>query len=248
MSTDSRESIRKTYGMSGEEYDQWRLVDPRGVLLSEHDLALFRELLPSLPPGAKVLEIGAGTGRFTLPALESGLSLVAADINESLLTALRRKVRERGFESRCEVRNENVFELSFPDAHFDLVFTLHVIPRFLQLDDQRAALLEIARTIKPGGKLLFNYRSSRSFYNLAYRGHATDPKAIREILESAGMRIVTQRGKWFLNRRLINAIGISLSRGVAALDRLMQGTATDHAWDVFVVAEKPAEVIESGPR
>jgi ubiquinone/menaquinone biosynthesis C-methylase UbiE len=224
--------------MSGEEYDQWRLVDPRGVLLSEHDVALFRELLPTPPPGARVLEIGAGTGRFTLPALNTGLNLVAADINESLLTSLRRKIQELGLEARCEVRNENIFELSYPNDTFDLVYTLHVIPRFLELADQRSALLEVARVIKPGGKLLFNYRSTRSFYNLAYSGHATNPDDVASVLRDAGMRIVTKRGKWLLNRRLINMVGVTVARGVAVLDRLMQRTAPDYAWDVFVVAEK----------
>jgi ubiquinone/menaquinone biosynthesis C-methylase UbiE len=238
LTKDSREEIRRTYGMSGEDYDQWRLVDPRGVLLSEYDVELFRELLPIPPPEAKVLEIGAGTGRFTLPALEEGLTLVAADINESLLSALREKVQGLGLESRCEVRNENIFELSYPNDTFDLIYTLHVIPRFLELADQRSALIEVARVIKPGGKLLFNYRSSRSFYNLAYSGHATNPTEIAAILNEAGMRIVSKRAKWFLNRRLINLVGVTLARGVAALDRLMQNTAPDYGWDVFVVAEK----------
>ena len=139
MTVESREKIRRTYGLSGEDYDRWRLVDPRGVLLSEHDVALFRDILPIPPPGAKVLEIGAGTGRFTLPALEEGLDLVAADINESLLSALRQKIQDLGLESRCEVRNENIFDLSYPDEAFDLVYSLHVSPRFLELADQRSA-------------------------------------------------------------------------------------------------------------
>ena len=58
------------------------------------------------------------------------------------------------------------------------------------------------------------------------------------ILKDAGMRIISRRAKWFLNRRLINAVGVTLARGVAVLDRLMQRTAPDYGWDVFVVAEK----------
>ena len=61
------------------------------------------------------------------------------------------------------------------------------------------------------------------------------------ILSEAGMRIVSRRAKWFLNRRLINLVGVTLARGVAALDRLMQNTAPDFGWDGFVVAEKVGE-------
>jgi SAM-dependent methyltransferase len=38
------------------------------------------------------------------------------------------------------------------------VYSINVLPRLLTLEDQRAALQEIARVIKPGGRLLFNYR------------------------------------------------------------------------------------------
>jgi len=107
-------------------------------------------------------------------------------------------------------------------------------------------MLEIARTLQAGGRLFFNYRSRRSFYNLAYRSHATDQNAIREILEAAWMRIVTRRGRWFLNRRIINALGVTLSRGVAMFDLPMQRTAPDYARDVISVAEKPVVVDESG--
>jgi hypothetical protein len=55
------------------------------------------------------------------------------------------------------------------------------------------------------------------------------------------MRIISRRAKWFLNRRLINVVGLTLARGVAALDRLMQRTAPDYGWDVFVAAEKAGQ-------
>ncbi len=238
LTRQSREEIRKTYGMSGEEYDEWRLADERGLLLSEHDQQIFNQMFPELPADARVLEIGAGTGRFTIPALERGVTMTAADINQSLLTSLREKVKARGFESRCEIREADIFNLDFPDESFDLVFSLHVIPRFTSLDDQRAALCEVTRVIRPGGMLLFNYRGSRSFINLLYQGHATPPAEVARSLAEGGMRIVQKRGKWLLNRKLINLIGPTLARGVGGIDRLLQGFAPDYAWDIFVLAEK----------
>ena len=131
--------------MSGEDYDEWRLADARGALLSDHDIRFFRDMLPEVQPGERVLEIGAGTGRFTVPALEQGISLIATDINESLLSSLKRKIAELGFADRCEIQEDNIFGLSFPDAEFDLVFSLHVIPRFLNR--------RFTDTVCPGGQL-----------------------------------------------------------------------------------------------
>jgi hypothetical protein len=36
--------------MSGEEYDEWRLADRRGALLTEHDMRFFRDMSPEVQP------------------------------------------------------------------------------------------------------------------------------------------------------------------------------------------------------
>ncbi|MCC6680125.1 MAG: methyltransferase domain-containing protein [Phycisphaeraceae bacterium] len=238
MSTESRDAVRDTYSRKGDEYDAYRQQDPRGALLSNHDLALFGRLLPPCRAGMQALEAGAGTGRFTLAVLDRGYTLIATDINEAMLNELRKKIEQRNQSDRCQMQIEDIFKLSFADNTFDLVFSLHVIPRFLNLEDQRAALTELCRTIKPGGQLLFNYRNAKSVYHWIHKGHTASPDQIEKILRDAGMTVTHKRGKWFLNRSLINRVPMFISRCVSLVDRALETFWPNRAWDVFVLARK----------
>lgn len=234
----TREEVQKTYAKNPENYDLVRLVDRRGQLVSDHDIRLFEHLLPDHQGDMRVVEIGAGTGRFTLPALARNFHITATDVNESMLERLSDKLVEKGWTDRCTIQTEDIFNLSFDDKSIDYMFCLHVIPRFDTLEDQRAAIIELSRVLKPGGRLLFNYNNRRSFYGWLYKGYSTRPTEMKAILAEANMRIQMQRGKWFVNRTLINLIPMFMGRLLAIFDRLMFRFLPDCAWDVFIVAIK----------
>lgn len=244
MHTDTRAKIREVYSRGGDQYDEVRLSDPRGHMLSEHDRAIFRTLFPQRQDGMEVLEIGAGTGRFTVIALERGFSLTATDINETMLDQLRLRLRENGWEDRCRVMIQDVFNPTLEPASFDYVFSLHVVPRFLTLEDQAAALKSIAGLIKPGGRLLFNYRNRRSPYNALYKGPAITPGDVDRILAESGMRVITTRGKWIASRGVLNRLPLFMGKALLGLDRLLLRFWNTGAWDVFVVAGKDAPAAE----
>lgn len=241
MSTDTRDRIRDEYSGGGGCYDEVRLEHPRGRLLSEHDVGLFGRLLPPpAGPDARALEVGAGTGRFTLPMLERGHRVVATDANDAQLGLLRRKLEARRLEPQCEVRVEDVFALSFPDATFDLVVCIHVVPRFLTWEDQQAALRELSRVVKPGGTLLVNFRNRRSPYNHVYRGPAAEPDDVEAVLEEAGLRVRERRTKHVLNGTLLDRLPRFVWGALAGLDRALETRWPARAWDVFLRAERPA--------
>lgn len=238
MNSDTRERVRQQYNNTGSTYDDVRLADPRGAVLSNHDVWLFNRMFAPGDKAQPFLEIGAGTGRFTLPVLEQGFRVVATDINKAMLEVLQGKVEDRGFTDRCETRTADVFRLTFESEAFEYVYSLHVLPRFLTLDDQRAALTEMARVLKPGGVLFFNYRNARSVYRWLHRGHSTTPKQMHRMLAECGMKVVEKRGKWFLNRKLVNSLPLFAGRLVSRVDRGLERFWPNHAWDVFVIAVK----------
>lgn len=234
---DTKQTIASDYAIGASEYDGKRLVEPAGALLSQHDIRLVNSMLQA-PADTTLVEIGAGTGRFTLPILERGYKIVATDINESLLEGLRTKIADAGFADRCTIQLENVFELSFDDNSVDYVYSFHVLPRFLTLEDQTTAILEIGRVITPGGYFLFNYRNSMSPYNLAYRGHAVSPGEIERVLSDAGLRVVNRCGKHISNRQLYDIMPMFANRAFSTVDRCLQNVLPSFAWDVFVLAQK----------
>lgn len=237
IDANTKETIASNYAIKASEYDKIRLGNPRGALLSQLDIRLVNSML-QVPADTTLLEIGAGTGRFTLPILERGYKIVATDINASLLEGLRAKVADAGVAKRCTIQTENVFELSFEDNSFDYVYSFHVLPRFLTLEDQATAIKEVGRVIKPGGYFLFNYRNSRSPYNLLYRGPAASPVEIKRALTDAELHIVNTRGKHISNRKLYNIMPMVANRAFSAVDRCLQKVLPSFAWDVFVLAKK----------
>lgn len=98
------------------------------------------------------LEIGAGTGYFSLNLLGLGLigEATATDISPGMLTKLEETAAELGLAVETQVTDAE--RLPFPDESFDLVFghaVLHHIP------DLRQAMSEFHRVLRPGGSIAF---------------------------------------------------------------------------------------------
>ncbi|MDQ4072196.1 MAG: class I SAM-dependent methyltransferase [Actinomycetota bacterium] len=113
---------------------------------------LRRALGGSLPRFGRALEIGAGTGYFTLNLLRAGVigEAVATDISPGMLDELESSATELGLE--VETVTAQASELPFPDGAFDLVFGHAVLHHLPDLD---AAFAELARVLRPGGALAF---------------------------------------------------------------------------------------------
>ncbi len=77
--------LRATFDDSPELYDRTRIVAPQ---------ELFDDLvaIASLAPGARLLEIGCGTGQATMPLAERGFEIVAVELGESLAAFARQKL------------------------------------------------------------------------------------------------------------------------------------------------------------
>jgi ubiquinone/menaquinone biosynthesis C-methylase UbiE len=120
----------------------------------------LRKALGRLPDEAfgDALEIGAGTGYFSLNLLQAGVieRATATDISPGMLATLARNASELGLEVRTAAAEAET--LPFPDESFDLVFghaVLHHIP------DLEGAFSEFARVLRPGGSVTFCGEPSR---------------------------------------------------------------------------------------
>ncbi len=96
-----------------------------------------------LPPGARVLDAGCGSGRNMVELQRYG-SVTGIELSSPSVQA----ARERGVG---EVLEGSVLELPFADDSFDLAVSLDVVEH---LEDDVAALRELRRVVAPGGRLL----------------------------------------------------------------------------------------------
>jgi ubiquinone/menaquinone biosynthesis C-methylase UbiE len=107
-----------------------------------------------LQTGETVLDVGCGTGALALVVKEQvGLTglVYGIDPSSQMIAYARSKAARRNLS--IDYRLEVVEQLAFPDRSFDLVLCTWMI-HHLPADDKRRGLAEIARVLKPGGRLL----------------------------------------------------------------------------------------------
>jgi len=106
----------------------------------------------------RALEIGAGTGYFTLNLLRAGMigHAMCSDISPGMLKTLKANARRLGLKVQTEPADAE--QLPFEDGSFDLVFghaVLHHVP------DLPRAFAEFARVLAPEGRIVFAGEPSR---------------------------------------------------------------------------------------
>jgi SAM-dependent methyltransferase len=141
------------------EYDAKWGID-FGPIGQEQVRAKLAKALGSWPaePFGDALEIGSGTGYFSLNLLQMGAieRLVATDISPGMLSTLSTTAHRLGLVVETKVTDAE--GLPFDDGSFDLVFghaVLHHLP------DLSTALSEFRRVLRPGGAVAFCGEPSR---------------------------------------------------------------------------------------
>src|SRR3954469_20817313 len=155
---------RRYHDVAADEYDgKWGISF--GEIGHQQVLGKVTKLLGARPgPFASSLEIGAGTGYFSLNLLQTGVvrEATCTDISPGMLATLERNARELGLD--VETAACDAAELPFEDASFDLVLGHAVLHHLPDLD---RCFAEFSRVLKPGGTLFFAGEPSRSGDRLA---------------------------------------------------------------------------------
>jgi SAM-dependent methyltransferase len=153
-----RDVNARYHDAAADDYDAKWGID-FGVLGQDQVLTKLRKALGRNPEAfGRALEIGAGTGYFTLNLMQAGIvrSAVCMDISPGMLDTLQRNAAELGLPVATVAGDAEVLPLA--DESFDLVLghaVLHHIP------DLERAFDEFHRVLKPGGWIVFAGEPSR---------------------------------------------------------------------------------------
>ena len=141
-----------------DEYADW--VNSRTPpLFGNHPDTKLMDLARSLgePKDIAVLDVGAGTGRNTLPLAEAGYKAAAVELAPALAKILREDVAAK--QLPVQVFEGNILdpELPVPHASYDIMLLAEVVASHFRDTKQIRQLFEAAeRLLKPNGILLFS--------------------------------------------------------------------------------------------
>ncbi|MBQ2231047.1 MAG: methyltransferase domain-containing protein [Oscillospiraceae bacterium] len=141
--------------------DYYNGYDEEGRLLSRHGqveylttMKYIRERLAETPD-PKIIEVGAGTGRYSVTLAKEGVNVTAVELIQHNLEILKSKLD--GSEPITAIQG-NALDLSaFPDSSFDITLLLGPMYHLYTREEKLQALSEAVRVTKPGGYILVAY-------------------------------------------------------------------------------------------
>ena len=159
------------------------------------DLARLRDRL-RLPSTGRLLDAGGGTGRASSQLRHLIDEVVISDLSVSMLKQAQAKGKLQPAQAHAE-------RLPFPDASFDRVVVVDALHHFC---DQREAVGDLLRVLKPGGRLVIEepdiHRLVVKFVALGerlalMRSHFYSAEQIRDMLAAQGYSAVIARDGQF---------------------------------------------------
>ncbi|HLP17120.1 MAG TPA: class I SAM-dependent methyltransferase [Bacteroidota bacterium] len=155
--------------------------------------------------GKRILEVGAGTGRDSLPLIERGAEIYQLDYSEPALKIMKRIADEQHLD--VKILGGDTFHLPFQDGTFDVVFHQGLLEHF-RVKEAEALLAENIRVIKPGGLLLVDVPQRYHIYTVIKHALIAVDKwfagwerefsvsELRAILIRLGLEPVHEYGEW----------------------------------------------------
>lgn len=118
------------------------------------DIRWRRKAVKLLAPGKPklILDVATGTGDFAVETLKLNPDkVIGIDISEGMLEVGRKKMKDRGYDSRIELLSGDSENLPFEENKFDAVVVGFGVRNFENLEK---GLAEMYRVLKPGGRMV----------------------------------------------------------------------------------------------
>jgi 2-polyprenyl-3-methyl-5-hydroxy-6-metoxy-1,4-benzoquinol methylase len=200
-----------------QAYEAWR-ARSLGALTEAIELQVVLDLVGDLS-GVRLLDAGCGDGALAAAAAAKGAEVTGVDPDPSMLLAAQKRTANAGV--KATFHEGRLERLPFPDASFDIVASITVL---CFVPDAAGAFREMARVLRPGGRLVLGELGRWSLWAAQRRvrgwlgsptwkaGRFRTPRELRKLAEQAGLRVTVLRGAVYYPR-----IGW-LARALAPLD------------------------------
>ena len=122
-------------------------------------LTTMRYIKKFAKKGAKILEIGAGTGKYSIELARQGFKVTAVDLTPRNIEILKENAKT---VKNIEAYVGDALNLNFEDNQFDIVLCLGPMYHLFNQKDKDRAISESVRVCKPNGILMFAYLTHSS--------------------------------------------------------------------------------------
>lgn len=138
-----------------DEYEHW-VKTRTPPLFGKHPDAKIFELARALgaPAEVPILDIGAGTGRNTLPLSRAGFPTDAVELTPALAAILREEAEKEGLSLRVFEQNILDPNLDLPTGHYRILLLAEVVSSHFRTVGELNALFQVASKLLPAGGLL----------------------------------------------------------------------------------------------
>jgi len=130
-----------------------RLYDPWSLSVVE-DVTFYVE--EALASGGPVVELGAGTGRITLPIAAAGIPVIGVDTSEGMLAVCREAALAAGVAELVDLRLGDLREPPVAERVPLVICPFRALLHMETEDDRRRALGAAHTLLEPGGRFIFD--------------------------------------------------------------------------------------------
>ncbi|NLX60326.1 MAG: class I SAM-dependent methyltransferase [Phycisphaerae bacterium] len=168
------------FGSMAARYDQW-YATPDGQAHDRVQKSDVRLFLGRAAGSQRLLDVGCGTGHWCLFFAEMGYQVTGIDVATEMIQAARQHVPGGSFEVA------DAADLPFEDKTFDVVAAMAMLEF---VPDPRAALREMARCAKPGGRLLIGTLNRHAPLNQERLATGRQPYASARLFSPEPLRVM----------------------------------------------------------
>ncbi|WP_368744595.1 class I SAM-dependent methyltransferase [Desertibaculum subflavum] len=186
-------------------YARWR-ASTIGEITERIERGVILDLIGEVG-GRRVLDVGCGDGALAVDLLRRGAEVTGIDVSSAMIEAAKR--RAAGLRGDIAFEIADARKLPFPDASFDVVTAITIL---CFIEDAQPVFREIARVLRPGGRLVIGELGKWSSWAAARRIRAwlgsplwraarfRTPGELRALASMAGLQTEIVRGAVYYPR------------------------------------------------